>query len=752
MLFSHRLVERSDRTMKRQNANGIKPSYLSTPSTRAILTAATTCLFLQACGGSSGTSNEVIDEPVTETPAPSPDPTPDPEPVSIAPQAPADATKWILVWNDEFDGDSINTDNWTHEINCDGGGNQEQQCYTDSADNSFVEEGFLNIVAMPAESGAVLPYTSARLNSRFKADFTYGRFEMRAKLPSGQGSWPAFWMLPTDYVYGGWPNSGEIDIMEAVNLKTVDSDGEEENRVFGTLHYGEDWPNNQFSGDEIEVPGDVNPADGFNVYAIEWQEGEIRWYLNDVLYATQLDSEVEYNEEGEAVSLVHPGWYVPLLNTSTGLEEITYEVAPFDQNFHMIMNLAVGGNFPENTNLGGIDASAFTDGQTFQIDWVRVFQCAEDTATGAGCESVSEGYLDETLVDGKAIPPSPLSDALTETFTVFDDTLSDGWSLFDCCGGTTPQLVEDDAQRGQVAEFEILNNNGTVLGFNSRDGGSSINASNFVTNGSLKFDLKIVSPTSSATTWIMKVEAANNTSAAELPLSSSLEGAEPVIGEWQTYTFSLQQLASIGLDISRIDLIMAFPAWQTGEGAVFRIDNVVIGPDEVSEEADPLVLFDDTVHPNWQLWDCCGGTAPVEVFESDERGSVAEFEILDNNGTVLGFYGRESGGTYNALGLIENGVLQFDMKVVSPPTASTSWLLKVESGSGTVFAELGLTDSLEGLAPADGEWQTYTFPLSTLASAGLDLTRIDIVMIFPAWQTGEGAVYRVDNVKIHEPI
>ena len=229
------------------------------------------------------------------------------------------------------------------------------------------------------------------------------------------------------------------------------------------------------------------------------------------------------------------------------------------------------------------------------------------------------------------------------------------------------------------------------------------------------------------------------------------QGVEPVVGEWQTYTFSLLQLASAGLDISKIDLIMAFPAWQTGEGAVYRIDNVVVGPDDIEIVSEPLVLFDDTVHPNWRLWDCCGGTSPIEVFESDERGSVAEYEILDNNGTVLGFLGRDSGGAYNGLGFLENGVLQFDMKVVSPPTQDTLWLLKVEGGSGDLFAELELTSSLEQLAPATGEWQTYTFPLSTLASLGLDLTRIDIVMVFPAWQTGEGAVYRIDNVNIYNP-
>lgn len=149
---------------------------------------------------------------------------------------------WQMVWSDEFDGTSIDTNKWNFELNCAGGGNNEKQCYTDSEQNAFIKDGALNIVALPAEEGAEKPYTSARLNTRYNADFTYGRFEMRAKLPSGQGSWPAFWMMPTDEVYGTWPRSGEIDILEAVNLKTIAEDGTVEANIHGTLHYGREWP------------------------------------------------------------------------------------------------------------------------------------------------------------------------------------------------------------------------------------------------------------------------------------------------------------------------------------------------------------------------------------------------------------------------------------------------------------------------------------------------------------------------------
>ena len=140
----------------------------------------------------------------------------------VDPQKPV--SDWQMVWSDEFDGASIDSNKWNFELNCAGGGNNEKQCYTDSEQNAFIKDGVLNIVALPADEGAEKPYTSARLNTRYNADFTYGRFEMRAKLPSGQGSWPAFWMMPTNEVYGTWPRSGEIDILEAVNLKTVAED------------------------------------------------------------------------------------------------------------------------------------------------------------------------------------------------------------------------------------------------------------------------------------------------------------------------------------------------------------------------------------------------------------------------------------------------------------------------------------------------------------------------------------------------
>ena len=305
--------------------------------------------------------------------------------------------QWQLVWSDEFNGKKIDLTKWGFEVNCHGGGNHEQQCYTDDPSNAFLAEGMLNIVAKrethtgPAENGdtentATLPYTSARLRTMNKGDWQYGRFEIRAKLPQGQGSWPAIWMLPTDWVYGGWAASGEIDIMEAVNLKTPTdapnaSKNTLESRVHGTLHYGASAPNNVYTGTPYVFSPEQNPADVFHVYALEWEQGEIRWYIDGEHYATQRQA----------------GWYSQY--EEKGHLQNAKEDAPFNQRFHMLLNLAVGGTWSANVNQKGIDESVFP--QSMLIDFVRVYQCSSQPSTGKGCATLGKNAK---LVEGKTAP------------------------------------------------------------------------------------------------------------------------------------------------------------------------------------------------------------------------------------------------------------------------------------------------------------------------------------------------------------
>lgn len=245
-------------------------------------------------------------------------------------------TRGKLVWQDEFNGSTLDYSKWEAEVNAFGGGNEELQLYTDRKENLRVEDGCLVIEARrdhPDVSGTKREYSSARVRTKHRGDWKYGRIEVRAKLAKGAGVWPAIWMLPTDEQYGGWAASGEIDIME---LR-----GQEPNKVLGTLHYGGHWPKNKYTGDEFVLPSG-SFADSFHTFAVVWTEGRIDWLVDGTHYQTQT--------EWDSVNGSHP--------------------APFDQRFHLLLNMAVGGKFVGPTN----EQTVFP--QQMQVDWVRVYSLA----------------------------------------------------------------------------------------------------------------------------------------------------------------------------------------------------------------------------------------------------------------------------------------------------------------------------------------------------------------------------------------
>ncbi|MBT8084717.1 MAG: family 16 glycosylhydrolase, partial [Woeseia sp.] len=256
----------------------------------------------------------------------------------------ADGDELTLVWSEEFDGPDIDPERWffatgdgTEKGLPGGWGNNELQYYL--PDNAMIVNGALEITAR-RETVGDLDYTSARINTEDRFAFKYGRIEASIKLPAGQGLWPAFWMLSqdSDYLCGGvpcvWAAIGEIDIVEAVNL-----DGTGGNEIFATLHYGGEFPNNTSSGDTFTPAVDV--TDDFHTYAIEWDEDEIRWYFDNQIYLTQ------------------NSWFSTADNQPYP--------APFNQNFHILLNLAVGGDFPGAPN-GTTPFPA-----TMAVDWVRVY-------------------------------------------------------------------------------------------------------------------------------------------------------------------------------------------------------------------------------------------------------------------------------------------------------------------------------------------------------------------------------------------
>lgn len=482
--------------------------------------------------------------------------------------APSDG--WTLVWSDEFDGSAIDSAKWEHEVNCDGGGNNEKQCYTADAANSYVEDGLLKIVALPAQ-GKSLPYSSARLRSLNKGDWTYGRFEVRAKIPTGQGSWPAIWMLPTDWVYGGWPNSGEIDIFESVNLGVPfnDGSGKVQSDVYGTLHYGEDWPNNAHSGLPYQLPNGAMPSDDFHTYAIEWEQGEIRWYVDGVHYQTQRSSEVAYNTSGQADGLIHKGWF-----TDSDTDGVLLTDAPFDQDFHMILNFAVGGSWPEAVNAGGVDASAFHASNTFEIDFVRVYECATNPTTGQGCATVEDGYDESvadggTLVEGKAPKPKapfvPDPNAPDQFFVFVDGTEGFEPGYWNDGGSVTNELVSDDADHGTV--LEITSQTPNQVSYLNNDG---VDLRNYA-GGTVTFDLKVMQqPEDPTANWIYKAECHWPCQSAELEFGSQ---ADFPVGVWKRVTINVDALT--GLDLSDVNnALVVFPTWGGSNGAIYRIDNV----------------------------------------------------------------------------------------------------------------------------------------------------------------------------------
>lgn len=246
-------------------------------------------------------------------------------------QPPAPEEKWILVWSDEFDGPQIDRSKWTHVVAGGGFGNNEHQFYTDERENSFIENGMLVIQALRKDREGHR-YTSAKMHTQHKGDWLYGRFEIRARVPTGQGIWPAIWFMPTDYEkYGGWPSCGEIDLMEAV--------GRDPFAVHGTLHYGNPWKN---TGSHYRLPDGSRFADDFHVFALEWAPGRFEWFVDGVSY------------------LVQTNWYTSAPGAMWP--------APFDQKFYIQLNLAVGGNWP-----GAPDDTTPLPSR-FVVDYVRVYQ------------------------------------------------------------------------------------------------------------------------------------------------------------------------------------------------------------------------------------------------------------------------------------------------------------------------------------------------------------------------------------------
>ena len=268
---------------------------------------------------------------------------------------------WTLVWRDEFDGQALDRSKWDLDIGngffdyrshqwVPGWGNEELQYYTDSAANIQVANSLLTISAVK-ESLHGCGYSSARIKSRRRDgaplfNKLYGRFEFRAKVPWGKGLWPALWLLPQDDRYGGWAASGEIDVMEIA--------GEKPREVLNSIHYGSTFPKRMLHTHVHTLPDDGTVAD-WHVYAVEWEPGEIRFFVDEVHTSTE-----------------NFWWSCSQTADGQGLEarratDLNPWPAPFDQPFYLVMNVAVGGNFP------GVPNADTRFPAELVVDYVRVY-------------------------------------------------------------------------------------------------------------------------------------------------------------------------------------------------------------------------------------------------------------------------------------------------------------------------------------------------------------------------------------------
>lgn len=703
-------------------------------------------LVTAGCGGNDNDDNNV------------PTPTPEPE--------------WSLIWSDEFDTE-IDESKWQFEVNCWGGGNNEHQCYTPRPDNAFVEDGVLHIVAReevysgPAlqddhpdydadDTSVTRNYTSARLRTKDLFGFTYGRVEIRARLPGGQGAWPALWMLPTDNAYGGWPVSGEIDIMEAVNLDTAAA-----NEVHGTLHYGMAWPQWSSHGDAFE--GDLDYTNEFHVYALEWEADEIRWFVDGVHYQTQT-SENWYNY-----------WWA---GQDAGFEPANNR-APYDQDFHLLMNLAIGGDWP------GAPDTGWEADREFLIDYVRVYQCGENSEEGTGCASAVDPVLSTVAVNEDAGAPQE------NIFSFFDGVagsiaatsgeqqidvpvVANVWQEAE--GNVITTTAAEGGDRGNVWAITFVGTGNVFLSIGDPPAGELENAialnggTPWTTHGELSFDLYIES-IDADTDLLVKMDSG-------YPNLGQVEIDVPEAGQWQRVHIRIADLLAnplpegTGLNIADVRNVFVLEPTGTRTARV-RIDNIrlqcAINPTAQSWQADrtcgvgpvqvpsapfalEVGLYEDGI--NTEVWDIGYqefSTAGDHITESEvDIGSGDNvLDLLYKADGADGVAWLASSTPRDLSGFADGGVLRLDVNVLSWGSSTSQLMIKVECADASCSSGDYPIGGQEELGT--GDWNTIFIPVADLAEregSNLDLTQVSAgLVIFPQWGDSQGVHFQVNNAR-----
>ncbi|MGI9237405.1 MAG: family 16 glycosylhydrolase [Woeseiaceae bacterium] len=651
---------------------------------------------------------------------------------------------WEMVWSDEFDGATLDATNWTPQLG-DGSdvgltrwGNNELQWYL--ADNIAVEDGNLVITARAEEFVAGFPYTSGRMRSMDNVDIKYGRIEASVKPPPGQGLWSAFWMLPTDSPYGGWAASGEIDIMEVVNAGSSD-------QAFGSLHHGFPWPLNQISTKTVAM----TPEDGFHLYAIEWEQDEIRWYIDDVHYHTvRSDHWRSYYDAGQDTGYVEG---------SGG--------APFDVDFHILLNMAVGGNLPGSPDAGTVFPAEML------VDYVRVYECSHDTISGSGCAS----FVDESVE-----APAAKSVFVNSTDLYTDSAGALSWTIggqpvsrdlafasFWDNGGSLvlSEVAAADPTHGMVIDVNTTNSGN--FSFYAADN-ESIELFGMGNNpnwwelhaAELRFDLFVDSAgTDVNSSLLIKMDSGwPALGSVDLPV------ADLPLDEWTTVSVKLNDLIFNSGDqpLNTSAVVSLFVLEPTGMAHV-QVDNIQlvcghpadngcgVTPPSVDVSGDIVNVFIDTVDATWTngigAWDTAVGTDYFDGAAGNhvgwslvDTGDAGHDTVIEATFAADGANGvlfiQAAGGV--DLSSFADGNLVFDLKLEAGATHGITYKVDCTDPCGTGDQTL--------MGVVAGDWQTHVIPVSSLVAAGLDLSKVNSpLVIFPTWGDQQGVSFQLDNVR-----
>ncbi len=652
-----------------------------------------------------------------------------------------------MVWSDEFDGDSLNPANWDvqtgngAEEGIPGWGNNELQYYT--ADNISLVEGNLVLEARAGDSPEPqFGYTSGRIRTQGKpnGDITYGRIEASIKVPPGVGLWAAFWMLGSDpSAYGVWPGRGEIDILESFGGDTPFASS--------ALHYGMQGPPEQFISKDNR---DVDPTDGFHQYAVEWDQAQIRWFIDGQhFYTVRNDTYWNYYYAGMMTGFLEGG-----------------ESAPFNAAQHIILNMAVGGNLPGPPNSATVFPSQML------VDYVRVYQCppVQPENVLQGCA----GSIDP--VDPFLVGEVPAADVFTTSYqlyldglqTLFKGTGSDRVLAFSTESPLT--ITEMDTADGNTLIDVMTTGGGNVsvtdatgapftlfgMGEGAEDSG--------IWGGEIKFDLQVISGADTDLSGSLRVK---------------MDSGSPAVGfvEIPLSEFPVDQFTRVSLRIS--DILQSNQA--TGEGGVpdiasiinlvtfeptgrahLQISNISLAcgePDACGISAsatEPFDVFIDEVAEPWgrgiNAFDTVAGDysdgasgnhVTWELVDTGEEGhdTVIEATFSDSNASGVIFIGAPADETIDLSGYAE-GELAFDVRVTRNPN-DLDLFYKVDGvdGAGTGERSLG--------KPELGVWESYAIPVERLQAQGLILTDVTAVVLLPTFENGQDVILEWDNVRFN---